>query len=164
MPQTLNEHDTIIWLKEIKNARKLTPQKIFEILELAGYHVSLNTIKKVFEDGSENRHFNYHGTIEPIYLVLRGIYGQRSSDAEVDALQIELHVCREQIEKLKQEKEMDKADYRRRLDFLMDQIEKKDRRIDKLMGRVDGVLKTNKDVLANNREMMGQIQKLIEKL
>lgn len=157
MPQTLNEHDTIIWLKEIKNARKLTPQKIFEILELAGYHVSLNTIKKVFEDGSENGHFNYHGTIEPIYLVLRGIYGQRSSDAEVDALQVELHVCREQIEKLKQEKEMDKADYRRRLDFLTHQIELKDKRIDRLMSRVDGVL-------ASNTELLAQIQKLLDRL
>lgn len=157
MPQTLNEHDTIIWLKEIKNARKLTPQKIFEILELAGYHVSLNSIKKVFEDGSEDKHFNFHSTIQPISQVLLGIYGSRSGDAEADALRADIRVKVELIEKLERLLAENKTDSTRRIDFLKNQIDLKDKRIDDLMRRVDSVLESN-------RELLGQIQKLLEKL
>lgn len=90
MPSTLNTHDLIISLKEIKTARNLTPQKIFDML-------------------------------------------------------------------VEQEIADEKTDYRRRIEFLMRQIELKDERIDRLMTRVDGVLQSNKDLLL-------QIQKLLEKM
>lgn len=157
MPSTLNTHDLIISLKEIKTARNLTPQKIFDMLELAGYHVSLNSIKKMFEDGSEDRHFNFHSTVQPVSQVLLGIYGDRSGDAEADALRADIRVKAELIGKLEQEIADEKTDYRRRIEFLMRQIELKDERIDRLMTRVDGVLQSNKDLLL-------QIQKLLEKM
>ena len=90
MPSTLNIHEIIISLKEIKTARNLTPQKIFDML-------------------------------------------------------------------VEQEIADEKTDYRRRIEFLMRQIELKDERIDRLMTRVDGVLQSNKDLLL-------QIQKLLEKM
>lgn len=157
MPSTLNTRDLIISLKEIKTARNLTPQKIYDMLELAGYHVSLNSIKKVFEDGSEDKHFNFHSTIQPISQVLLGIYGSRSGDAEADALRADIRVKAELIEKLEREFAESKTDSRRRIDFLRNQIELKDKRIDDLMRRVDSVLESN-------RELLGQIQKLLEKL
>lgn len=164
MPSTLNTHDLIISLKEIKTARNLTPQKIFDMLELAGYHVSLNSIKKMFEDGSEDKHFNFHSTVQPVSQVLLGIYGARSGDAEADALRADIRVKAELIGKLEQEIADEKTDYRRRIEFLTRQIELKDERIDRLMTRVDGVLETNKDVIASNRELIVQMQRLIEKL
>lgn len=157
MPSTLNTRDLIISLKEIKTARNLTPQKIYDMLELAGYHVSLNSIKKVFEDGSEDKHFNFHSTIQPISQVLLGIYGSRSGDAEADALRADIRVKVELIEKLERLLAENKTDSRRRIDFLMNQIDLKDARIDKLMLRVDSVLESN-------RELLKQLQRLIEKL
>lgn len=157
MPSTLNTRDLIISLKEIKTARNLTPQKIYDMLELAGYHVSLNSIKKVFEDGSEDKHFNFHSTIQPISQVLLGIYGSRSGDAEADALRADIRVKVELIEKLERLLAESKADSTRRIDFLMNQIDLKDARIDKLMLRVDSVLESN-------RELLKQLQRLIEKL
>ena len=164
MLSTLNTRDLIISLKEIKVARNLTPQKIFDMLELAGYHVSLNSIKKVFEDGSEDKHFNFHRTLQPISQVLLGIYGARSGDAEADALRADIRVKAELIEKLEREIAENKTDSHRRMEFLTHQIELKDQRIDRLMTRVDGVLETNREILASNRELMAQMQKLIEKL
>lgn len=157
MPSTLNTRDLIISLKEIKTARNLTPQKIYDMLELAGYHVSLNSIKKVFEDGSEDKHFNFHSTIQPISQVLLGIYGSRSGDAEADALRADIRVKVELIEKLERLLAENKTDSIRRIDFLKNQIDLKDKRIDDLMRRVDSVLESN-------RELLGQIQKLLEKL
>ena len=157
MPSTLNTRDLIISLKEIKTARNLTPQKIYDMLELAGYHVSLNSIKKVFEDGSEDKHFNFHSTIQPISQVLLGIYGSRSGDAEADALRADIRVKAELIEKLEREFAESKTDSRRRIDFLRNQIELKDKRIDDLMRRVDSVLESNK-------ELTKQLQRLIEKM
>ena len=49
------------------------------------------------------------------------------------------------------------TEYRRRIEFLMGQIDKKDERIDRLMTRVDGVLESNK-------ELTKQLQRLIEKM
>lgn len=157
MPSTLNTRDLIISLKEIKTARNLTPQKIFDMLELAGYHVSLNSIKKVFEDGSEDKHFNFHSTIQPISQVLLGIYGSRSGDAEADALRADIRVKVELIEKLERLLAESKADSTRRIDFLKNQIDLKDARIDKLMRRVDSVLESN-------MELLKQLQRLIEKM
>lgn len=157
MPSTLDTRDLIISLKEIKTERNLTPQKIYEMLELAGYHVSLNSIKKVFEPGSEDRHFHYHGTIQPISRVLLGIFGSKSGDAEVDALRADIRVKAELIEKLEQEIAESKTDARTRIEFLTRQIELKDQRIDRLMARVDIVLE-------NNTELLAQIQKFLDRL
>ena len=157
MPSTLDTRDLIISLKEIKTARNLTPQKIFEMLELAGYHVSLNSIKKMFEPGSEDKHFNFHSTVQPVSRVLLGIYGSKSGDVETDALRADIRVKAELIEKLEQEVINEKTDARRRIEFLTRQIDLKDQRIDRLMSRVDGVLESNKELLA-------QLQRLIEKM
>ena len=158
---SLSTRDMIISLKEIKTARNLTPQKIFDIMELTGYHISLNTIKKIFDAGGEDGHY-HHSTVEPIYRVLQAIYGNRANEAEISALLEDIRAKDKMIAQLEQERERDKADYSRRVDFLMEQIRKKDDRIDILHGRVTDVLLTNKEVIDSNRELMAQIQRLIE--
>ena len=150
MPSTLQTHDLIIQLKAIKEEQGLTIQNICETLENNGYHVSLNTIKKIFSEGSENQHFQFHNTLQPISRVLLRIYGEAKGNSEIDGLRAAVQVKDELIDKLEREIVDVHTDSRRRVDYLNHQIELKDQRIDTLMERVT--------ILLN------QLQKLLEKL
>ena len=150
MPSNLHTHDLIQRMKAIKEEQHLSPQQIYDMLENANYHVSLNSIKKVFSEGSENEHFRFHDTLQPISRVLLGIYGEDKGNSEIDALHAAIRVKDELIEKLEREILDLKTESHRRNTFLMDQINLKDQRIDKLMARVDVLL--------------AQVQNLLEKL
>lgn len=147
MPSTLHTHDLILQLKAIQKKQQLSAQNIYELLEENGYHVSLNSIKKVFSDGSENEHFRFHDTVQPISRVLLDIYGEDSGNSEIDALHAAIRVKDELIEKLEREILDHKSEAHRKNDFLMKQIQLKDERIDKLMARVDVLLKQVQDLL-----------------
>ena len=157
MPTNLHTHDLILRLKTIKEEQHLSPQDIEGMLDAAGYHVSLNSIRKVFAEGSENMHFRFHDTLQPISRILLGIYGEDKGDSEVDALHAAIRVKDELISKLERELLECRSETARKNTFLMHQIELKDQRIDKLMARVDEVLTINKDLLT-------QIQLLVAKL
>lgn len=150
MPSTLHTHDLIIQLKAIKEEQGLTIQNIYETLENNGCHVSLNTIKKIFSEGSENQHFQFHNTLQPISRVLLRIYGEAKGNSEIDGLRAAVQVKDELIDKLEREIVDVHTDSRRRVDYLKHQIELKDQRIGTLMERVT--------ILLN------QLQKLLEKL
>lgn len=152
-----NTHDLILKLKTIREERGLSPQKIYDMLDIAGYHVSLNSVKRVFEPGSEDKHFRFQETVAPISQVLLGIYGNGSGDTEADALRADIRVKAELIAQLEHQLAECKADNSKRHEFLMRQITLKDERIDRLMTRVDGVLESNK-------ELTKQLQRLIEKM
>ena len=138
MPSTLHTHDLIMRMKKIKEEQQLSAQNIYEELENNGYHVSLNSIKKVFADGSENEHFRFHDTIQPISRVLFDIYGENETDStEVEGLKAAVRVKDELIAKLEKELAEHKNGTIRGNNFLMHQIELKDERIDRLMSRVD---------------------------
>ena len=140
MPSTLHTHDLILRLKEIQAEQNLSPQRIYDMVEAAGYHVSLNSIKRVFSPGSENEHFRYHDTVQPISRVLLGVFAPDKGDPEADALRADIRVKAELIEKLERELLDLKAESHRKHEFLIHQIELKDQRIDKLMSRVDVLL------------------------
>ena len=150
MPTNLHTHDLILRLKKIQVEQNLTPQKIEEMLDAAGYHVSLNSIRKVFSEGSEHLHFRFHDTLQPISRVLLGIYGDDKGDSEVDALHAAIRVKDELIDKLEHELAKTKTEAGDRIDFFKHQIALKDERIDRLMTRVDVLLE--------------QIQALLKKL
>lgn len=149
MPTNLHTHDLIQQLKAIKEEQHLTPQRICEMLDAANCHVSLNTVKKVFAEGSEDQHFRFHDTLQPISRVLLGIYGEDKGVSEVDALHAAIRVKDELIEKLEHELAEQKDGALRGNAFLRHQIELKDERIDKLMARVD--------------VLISQLQKLLDK-
>ena len=88
MPQ-LNTHDLILRLKEIKEEHSLTIQTIFDMTEASGSHVSLNSIKRIFADGSENEHFRSPDTLQPVARILLGIYGNKQNQ-EISVLQAEI--------------------------------------------------------------------------
>ena len=140
MPTNLHTHDLIFRLKKIKDEQGLSVQDIQELLENAGYHVSENSIRKVFAPGSEKQHFRYHDTIQPIARVLLGVYPEDDNNTEAEALKAEIQVKDELIERREKELAAAQTEHARRTEFLLKQIALKDERIDRLMSRVDVLL------------------------
>lgn len=157
MSANLHTRDLILRLKEIKNERQLTPCDIEKMLDAAGYHVSINSIRKVFQAGSEDLQFRFHDTLQPISRVLLGIYSEDKGDSEIDALHAAIRVKDELISKLEHELACTKTEAGDRVEFLRHQIDLKDERIDRLMTRVD-------QVLASNNDLLSQIQRMLDKL
>ncbi len=148
MPSTLHTRELILRLKAIRAEKGLTLQEISDKLDEAGMHVGITSIKKVFSEGSEDLGFRYHDTIEPIAKVLLDLYDDQG-DAEAVALKADLAVKDELISRLERELADARTDYARRAEFLLQQIELKDKRIDTLMDRVTVLIE--------------QLQKLLDK-
>ena len=129
MPSNLHTKDLIRQLKAIRKNQNLSFQQIYEMLEEENLHVSINSIKKVFADGSEDEHFRYHDTLQPIARVLLGVYGEDKGDSEIDALRAAIRLKDELI------------------DHLKNQIVLKDERIDRLMSRVDVLIQQMQKLL-----------------
>ena len=120
-------------LKEVKKKNEITYPRIMERMEKNGKFVSLTTLRRVFADGSERNadSFNYENTLLPIAEVLLNVEDVPTADGspyakEVDALKAVIHVQNEEIARLHDMKEHLES----RITFLLEQIEKKDRRMD----------------------------------
>ena len=120
-------------LKEVKAKDEITYPRIMERMEKNGKYVSLTTLRRVFADGSEKNanNFNYESTLLPIAEVLLNAEEVptpiSSPDAkQIDALKAVIHVQNEEIARLHDIKEHLES----RITFLLEQIEKKDRRMD----------------------------------
>lgn len=137
MPTTLHTHNLICRLKAIRDEQGLSINQIYDMLEANNYHVSLNSIKKVFAEGSEDKSFQFHNTIQPISRVLLGIYGADYGDPEIDGLRAAIQVKDELIALRERELAAAQTENARRTEFLLKQIALKDERIDRLMSRVD---------------------------
>lgn len=133
-------------LKEVKAKNEITYPRIIERMEKNGKFVSLTTLRRVFADGSEGNaaSFSYENTLMPIaeaILQAEDVPTDANSpySKEIDALKAVIHVQNEEIARLHDIKEHLDS----RVAFLLEQIEKKDRRMDekdemirKLMERV----------------------------
>ena len=120
-------------LKEIKTANEITYPRIIERMEKNGKTVSLTTLRRVFAEGSEDNagNFSYENTLLPIAEVLLNVEDlptQPNSPyaKEIDGLKAVIHVQNEEIARLHELKEH----LEDRITFLLEQIDKKDRRID----------------------------------
>lgn len=120
-------------LKEIKETNEITFPRIMERMEKNGKVVSLTTLRRVFADGSENNanNFSYENTLLPIAEVLLNVEDLPTTAsspyaAEIDGLKSVIHVQNEEIARLHELKEHLES----RITFLLEQIEKKDRRMD----------------------------------
>lgn len=147
MPSNLHTKDLIRQLKAIRKNQNLSFQQIYEMLEEENLHVSINSIKKVFADGSEDEHFRYHDTLQPISRVLLRTYGSEIGDPEIDALHAAIKVKDELIERRQAELTLCREEHARRTEFLLKQIALKDERIDRLMARVDVLLAQTQKLL-----------------
>jgi len=120
-------------LKEVKNLNEITFPRIIERMEKNGRVVSLTTLRRVFADGSENNanNFNYESTLLPIAEALFSVEDIPTPEdspcaKEIDALKAVIHVQNEELARLHELKEH----LEDRISFLLEQIEKKDRRMD----------------------------------
>ena len=83
---------TIHRLKEIKTEQGLSISQIMKMMEERGQFVSEATLKKIFQDGSEEKNFRYQDTIMPVADVLLDLYGDKSGIDDCEALR---HIIRE---------------------------------------------------------------------
>ena len=120
-------------LKEIKARNEITYPRIIERMEKNGKYVSLTTLRRVFADGSENNaaNFSYENTLLPIAEALFNVEDLPTpADSpyakEIDGLKAVIHVQNEEIARLHEMKEH----LEQRITFLLEQIERKDRRMD----------------------------------
>lgn len=120
-------------LKEIKTKNEITYPRIMERMEKNNKFVSLTTLRRVFADGSEANanNFNYENTPLPIAEALLNVEDLPTpADSpyakEIDGLKAVIHVQNEEIARLHDMKEH----LENRITFLLEQIEKKDRRMD----------------------------------
>ena len=120
-------------LKEIKQKNEITYPRIMERMEKNGKFVSLTTLRRVFADNSESnaQTFSYENTLLPIAEALLNVEdlptpADSPHAKEIDALKAVIHVQNEEISRLHELKEH----LEQRITFLLEQIEKKDRRMD----------------------------------
>ena len=147
MPEARN---AIREIKELKKANpKATYARIIEEVQAAEGEesVSLSTLRRIMAEGSESSagSFNYEHILVPVRdalkrLQMNDLSGVAGADV-VDALKSMIHIQDEEIASLHAYKEHLEA----RIEFLLSQIEKKDRRMDekdeiikKLMDKVLG--------------------------
>lgn len=123
-------------LKEVKDKRPdLTLQKISDHTG-----VPLSTVTRVFSEGSENTSFRYE-SIQPIAKMLLDLddLGEGTNDDKAYKAIIQFYETAIAQQKEQYEKKIEelREEHRRRTDFLIEQIERKDKRIDKLFGMVE---------------------------
>ena len=125
--------ELIIRLKKVKIEHELTYPRIMERIEANGQYVSLTTLRRVFADGSEYNanEFKYETTLLPIAEALLSADDVPTPDdspyaKEIDGLKA---IIRIQAEELSRNVEL-REHLEKRIAFLLDQIERKDRRMD----------------------------------
>lgn len=151
-----NTKDIIVRLKEVREAKSLSYGDILALIEKNGdYPIAKSTLSRVFAEGSEEGTFNYEGTILPIAKALLDIEEIEDDDnVDVQAMKsmiqhnermikgleqqiMELKLLLDQ-EKLSAHEKLDKerAHFNQSIDFLKNQIDLKDKRMDQLLDAV----------------------------
>ena len=141
--------NVILNLKKIKQEKNLSLDKILAMMEENNEFVSKTTLSRVFRKGSENERFNYETTLRPIANALLDIENiETYDDTDTRAyksilklkkdliLELESKVQTIQTEeerKYHQKLEKETAKFQKSLDFLREQINLKDKRIDQLL-------------------------------
>ena len=115
-------------LKRVRQENGLSISEIVRICEESGNAVSETTIKKVFSDGSEALGFNYENTLKPI---INALLDDHEETAETDMMVSVAQFKEAKIQALEAQLTRQEDSYKRRIEFLMQQIEIKDARLDK---------------------------------
>lgn len=164
-----NTKDLIMKLKEVREEKGLSYNDIMDLMEKNGDYLAKSTLSRVFADGSEEMSFRYEETIRPIAKALLDIETIEDTDnMDVRAMKSLLKYKIERIEELEKQIEhlqtaLDKEKikhhekleeererFNRSIDFLKEQINYKDKRMDLLLASVQ-----EKDLL--HREMLEKL-------
>ena len=150
-----NIKDIIIKLKEVREEKGLSYNDILDLMENNGDYLSKSTLSRVFADGSEEVSFRYDETIRPIANALLDIENieeddnmdvramksllkykiERIEELEKQLQQVESALAKEKVkyhEKLDKEREQ----HQKSINFLTNQIDLKDKRMDMLLEAV----------------------------
>lgn len=154
--------ELITLLKQIRQEKNLSFDKILSMMEDNGDYLSKSTLSRVFQDGSEdNGSFRYE-TLKPIADVLLDVEHIETDDTtDTKAYKSMLKLKKEIIEELKTANERTKIDYanklqketekfQKSLEFVKHQIELKDQRIDALLA-------TTTELMATNNKLVNQL-------
>jgi len=131
-----NTQEVILRLKAIKKENELTLPRIMDMIEANGDYLSMTTLRRVFAANSEqDDSFSYDKTIRPIAraLLFQDEYDGKESvspSMEIEGLKAVIRLKNEEIDLMKEQIEAIKEVYERRVAFLLDQIGKKDKRMD----------------------------------
>lgn len=147
--------EMILNLKAVRNERNLSFTDILSLMEQNGDFLAKSTLSRVFAEGSEDVSFRYEETIRPIARALLNMENIEEDDTTAvqaikSILKYKLEVIEElereieqkdlelAEEKVKRHERLDKIrdEYDKKTNFLMSQIELKDKRIDNLMNAV----------------------------
>ena len=161
-----NTKELILQLKEVRQEKQLSYNDILEIMEKNGDFLAKSTLSRVFAEGSENERFMYETTIRPIANALLDIETLEETDTiDEKAMKALLRYKIQRIEELEQQIEQlnlalanekvkyhekldeERAIFNNRIDFLKEQINYKDARMDMLLGWVDEKDTQNKEML-----------------
>ena len=164
-----NTKDIIIKLKEVRKEKNLSYGDILDLMEKNNDFLSKSTISRVFADGSEDMSFRYEETIRPIANALLDIETIEDDDSidtramksllkykvqRIEELEAEIEHLKASLdkEKVKYHEKLDQERERSRqsIEFLKEQINYKDKRMDFLLDAVK-----EKDALHNR--MLEQI-------
>lgn len=121
-------------VKKVRDDNGLTCQAICDLVQKNGGNVSLSTVKRIFEDGSETYQFQYESTLKPVVDAILGIYDTDAKGAtadEADAMKAIIDYKSDKIQELEVQLLRCEESYKRRIEFLKDQIALKDERIDR---------------------------------
>lgn len=148
----INTKDIILRLKAVKEEKQLSNADIMRLIESNGDFVSKTTLSRVFAEGSEETIFRYEATLRPIAAALLDLNTiETDDDIDVSAMKTLLQFKLQKIQELEQENERLKAEidrekvkshekfekerkvYDDRIEFLLHQIELKDKRMDMLL-------------------------------
>lgn len=152
-----NTKDIIIKLKQVRDEKNLSFQDILNMMEKNGDYLAKSTLSRIFSEGSEELHFKYDETIRPIANALLDINTIEEDDVlDVQAMKTLLKYknnkiieLEKQVERLEAQIAKEKNKYNEKLererernsrsiDFLKNQIELKDKRIDLLLESIFG--------------------------
>lgn len=143
-----NTKDIIIKLRKVYKEKKLSYDKILDMMAENGDYLSKATLSKMFSKGGENEKFDYEYTIRPIAKVLLGMETiEVDDDMDVQAMKSLLKYKIQRIEELERQIEQLKIKHHEKLDkeressrksieFLKEQVQYKDKRMDLLLEAV----------------------------
>ena len=147
--------DIIIELKRVREEKGLSYNDILALMEKNGDYSSKATLSRVFAEGSEEVSFKYEETIRPIANALLDIENIEDTDnmdvrAMKSLLRYKMQIIEDQDQKISQLKadldrekvkyheklDKEREQFQRSIDFLKNQIELKDKRMDLLLDAV----------------------------
>lgn len=153
---------TIHRLKEIKAEQGLSIPQIMKMMEERGQFVSEPTLKKIFQEGSEEKNFRYQDTIMPVADVLLDLYGDKSGIDDAESLRhiireknklIELLMMKlEEQAKAHAEKELVYADRKAAFEKQIQHLESQIARYEKAIDRKDDLIERLLNATIQNGE------------